>query len=223
MEVQLFDGEGRFIFRIKLSEKIWPTVRHAFQDMSITLDGEPTANWDCEFAPNVTAGLLRDLEGILLQYRDRALARKRVGNFGEVTETILGENLWIDPRHPEDQELQRLNLLFVALRDTIESDQRVHLFTMPHLGSIEHRLAWLLRENPQGVLEPDIAALLFRSFQQLQDATTNEHIKSSLRRDAEKITDTLEQSIRLLISWQLAHHSQIGALQATKKLEVVLI
>ncbi|MGA3564362.1 hypothetical protein [Melissospora conviva] len=225
MEIQAFDGNHRFMFRLNLAEPLWPAVRDRLRDTPLLPQSSRGACSDQIIDETGMEGLLSALEPLLLQHRDRILPYRQRSTFGTIAVVVSGTQLWLDPRSSEDIELQRLNRLVVAIRETAKSAPPLRALVLPKLDTVAFRLAEILRNDVAEVTRDDLRSLLRQRLDELNSAAIHEDVRKSRNRDIElaRSPAAIDDVIAFLAQWRLIDESPTGVISATEKLRHVLI
>ncbi|MFC9478007.1 hypothetical protein [Streptomyces griseus] len=222
MQIQVFDGDRVFLIRINLTERIWHMIAPLVGE-SLHITGEPSPEWDRELTEQSTARLREGLESPIQTLLTCSPDRHRRRGFGKVQREVLGERIWLDPRDTRDGEIQRLSGILASLKHA--SSFPLMLFTMPKLSSVEHRLAWLLREEADGFPANEVPSRVLRRLQEMQNLGLSEEVKNSLARDADRVAlgELTQDAVARLHEWRLLQRTPDSKIRATQKLQVVLI
>ncbi|MGC4894884.1 hypothetical protein [Micromonospora sp. DT31] len=224
-EIQAFDGNHRFVFRLNLAEPLWPAVRDRLRDTPLLPESSRGSCSDQIIDETGMEALLVTLEPLLIQYRDRSLSRGRRGTFRKIAVVVSGTQLWLDPRSSEDVELQRLNALVVAIRETAKSAPPLHALVMPNLDAIAFRLATILRNDVTEATRDDLRSLLRQRLDELHSSADHEDVRKSRARDIElaRSQAAVDDTVAFLAQWRLIDESPTGAISAADKLRHILI
>jgi hypothetical protein len=226
VELQVFDDRDGFVLRIVPGDVLWPVLRDAFGDRLPAAgdDGFPSDDFAVDAAD--VGPIVARLETALRRQRALVAERGPTGGFGEVTVAVLGEEVRVDPRAPDDQVLQRLNTLFVAVQGANAAGLGVRGFVQPQLGSLDHRVAWALRDAPDGIARADLADVLLGLIRELRSAEpSSEEIRDSLDANARAVAEgaPVDDAIARLRGWHLVDEGPDGVLRPTSKLRTVII
>jgi hypothetical protein len=218
-ERQIFDTAGEFVFRIHPGDRLWPLVREAFARYD-------TESGDVAVDLNGITEALAVLEPELGDRLAGVRAKGRTGEeLDEASVDVLGQQVWVNPRDPEDGELQRLNRLVSRLREAREAGLAVQVLQVPALGPLPHRVATLLRSAPDGIAGPDLPRRVLAWIDELgRTPPFSTNFQQALRLDAESVRgDGLDDALSTLASARLIDEAADGSIRATPKLRTIII
>jgi hypothetical protein len=209
MEVQYFDGAGKFRFRV-----------HDDEPAAIALQAGPgTVQGDA------LAALVARLEAEVRRRRDELRAEPAQESYAMGDLDVLGERVRYPARDPDWSALARLNHIFVAARGTLESGLPLRAIARPELTPEQFRVAWALRDAGTPVPRRALPALVERALDQARDTTTDRGVATALQRERASWTDP-ETTGRLLAELEaagLVRETAEGAVEPTEELRLLRI
>ncbi|MFE7359223.1 hypothetical protein ACFU8Q_40685 [Streptomyces sp. NPDC057543] len=193
---------------------------------TLSLPGkEGNPEWDRRIEPEHAKAFSDGLEPTLHHFLAREADKGNDGGFGQVHAIVLDQQIWINPRDPEAQELQRVNGIHTALRNARSFP--LYLFTLPRLDSLEFRISRVLRNESSDIsrtpeeLRDQVVGLLGK----IRESETVAENRESFTRDIESIgrEGVVDEVVAFLCEWRLAERSPNGMVRATEKLRHVLM
>jgi len=202
-ELQFFDSDGGFRFRVHQHEPAWPVI---------------------DARPGAVDGraLLARLEGAVRRQLAE-LPAEAPPSYAYEDVVVLGETLRVPARSPRYEQLLRLSSLLEAARTPVEAGLSLHAVAPPDLTPAQYRLARVLQGQNDAISAQVLRGAVEELLDGLRSSTTDERIAAALDRERASWEDpaTVGRLLDELKAAGLAHEDADGLVAATDELRLL--